>query len=128
MGEKIAFLEARQTTLPRGKKMPISPMTSSELEKGLSQEVEGGETVTSAVIRTGEEEEDEEGRKAVTRREVVGPTKKEREEHEATHCPYRSWCRHCVRGEAEIRPTSRRRKMVPMKRRRWRGYRWTTSS
>ena len=26
------------------------------------------------------------------------PTKKEREEHERTHVPYRSWCKHCVRG------------------------------
>ena len=26
------------------------------------------------------------------------PTQQEREEHEATHLPYRSWCKHCVRG------------------------------
>ena len=26
------------------------------------------------------------------------PTKEEREEHEKTHLPFRSWCRHCVRG------------------------------
>ncbi len=29
-----------------------------------------------------------------------GPTKKEREQHMATHWPYRSWCPHCVRGRA----------------------------
>ena len=76
--------------LPRGKKMPISPMTNSNADKGLSQETpkamsekdgEGGEAA-SAVICTGEEEgkdEAEEGRKATIRRGVEGPTKKERE-------------------------------------------------
>ena len=30
--------------------------------------------------------------------DVKGPSRKEREEHEATHCIYRSWCKHCVKG------------------------------
>ena len=29
---------------------------------------------------------------------VRGPSRKEREEHEETHCVYRSWCKHCVKG------------------------------
>ena len=29
------------------------------------------------------------------------PTAKEREEHNATHIPFRSWCRHCVIGRAQ---------------------------
>eukprot|EP00972_Heterocapsa_arctica_P090949 13417606-Heterocapsa_arctica.AAC.1 len=32
------------------------------------------------------------------------PTKREREEHEALHLPYRSWCKHCVRGRGRNRP------------------------
>ena len=28
------------------------------------------------------------------------PTKKEYEEHMATHWPYRSWCPHCIRGKS----------------------------
>ena len=28
------------------------------------------------------------------------PTKKEIAEHNVTHCPSKSWCRHCVRGRA----------------------------
>ena len=83
--------------------MPISPMISTDSEKGLSQETEGEAWSTSVVNYTGTEEE-EEGRKAVARREVVGPTKKEREEHEATLCLYRSWCRHCVRGRGRNSP------------------------
>ena len=31
-------------------------------------------------------------------REPRMPSDRERREHEATHCPYRSWCEHCVRG------------------------------
>ena len=27
------------------------------------------------------------------------PTEAERREHEKVHCPYRSWCEHCVRGQ-----------------------------
>ena len=26
------------------------------------------------------------------------PTLKEREEHEATHIPFRDWCAHCMKG------------------------------
>ena len=29
------------------------------------------------------------------------PTSKEVEEHELTHCPYRAWCDHCVKGQAK---------------------------
>lgn len=45
-------------------------------------------------------EQDEEGRGPRVKKTPKGPTKQEREDHEATHCPYRSWCRHCVRGRA----------------------------
>ena len=26
------------------------------------------------------------------------PSERERREHELTHCPFRCWCEHCVRG------------------------------
>ena len=29
------------------------------------------------------------------------PSQKEVEEHELTHCPFRSWCDHCVKGQAK---------------------------
>ena len=32
------------------------------------------------------------------------PTHSERKAHEATHCPFRSWCLHCVRGQAAEYP------------------------
>ena len=37
------------------------------------------------------------------------PTLAEREEHERTHTPYRSWCRHCV-GARASNPAHRGRK------------------
>ena len=109
----MSVLSMRQTALPAGKRMPVSPMTEVEAEKGLSQEVPNGapdggkeeEKESSVLNRTGEDEEEmEEGRKAKVKRGVEGPTKKEREEHEATHCPYRSWRRHCVRGRGRNSP------------------------
>ena len=51
--------------------------------------------------------EEEEGGQVKVRRAPKGPTKKEREEHEATHIPYRDWCSHCVRGRAPNRPHRR---------------------
>ena len=32
------------------------------------------------------------------------PSKADRAAHKLTHCPYRSWCEHCVRGQAVGRP------------------------
>jgi hypothetical protein len=32
------------------------------------------------------------------------PTKQERLDHDATHLPYRSWCKHCVRGRGRNTP------------------------
>ena len=60
-----------------------------------------------------EEEESSEGRKAVGRKSPKEPTKAEREEHERTHCPYRSWCEHCVRARAR---NSHHRRQVPEER------------
>ena len=50
------------------------------------------------------QEEEDEGQEAKVRKTPKGPTQKEREEHEATHIPYRDWCQHCVRGRAINKP------------------------
>ena len=39
-----------------------------------------------------------EKRKVVKRQDPQEPMPKEREGREKTHMPFRSWCRHCVRG------------------------------
>ena len=50
-------------------------------------------------------EADEEVQKGVRKTAKLGeprePTAEERNEHEMTHLPYRSWCRHCVRGRGK---------------------------
>ena len=43
-------------------------------------------------------EDGNETRKTAKYNNPAEPTKEEREEHEKTHVPYRSWCKHCVRG------------------------------
>jgi hypothetical protein len=32
------------------------------------------------------------------------PSDKDVEEHERTHVPFRSWCKHCVKGKAKSHP------------------------
>ena len=34
----------------------------------------------------------------------IKPSKKEVDEHERTHLPFRSWCAHCVRGKGQSHP------------------------
>ena len=48
------------------------------------------------------EEDDEvmEARVAKGRKSPLDPTRKEREEHELTHMPFRSWCEDCVQSRA----------------------------
>ena len=58
------------------------------------------------------EEQSEESRAVrVGQRKTTTPTLAEREEHERTHIPYRSWCRHCVAARAS-NPAHRGRKFA----------------
>ena len=51
------------------------------------------------------EQEAESGSRATVRlQDPSMPTKAEREEHEKKHLPYRSRCRHCVRGRGKELP------------------------
>ena len=48
--------------------------------------------------RHGDEDSGEvQGSRAATQPRL--PSERERREHDASHCPYRSWCEHCVRGQ-----------------------------
>ena len=51
-------------------------------------------------------EENEEAEAQIPRaaRIPTTPTQKQIEEHRRIHCPYRSWCEHCVRGHYEDTP------------------------
>ena len=67
------------------------PRTEDAAEFGGSRA--GGGDVFSQVA-----EGEEEGRKAKGMHAPRVVSKEEREEHERTHIPYRSWCRACVKG------------------------------
>ena len=70
----------------------IRPLNDVEIE-----EEENGEGI--------EEEEGESGRREVERMQSPGkPSLEEVEHHNLTHLPYRSWCRHCVRGRKKELP------------------------
>ena len=47
---------------------------------------------------------------ANARRAPKEPTEAEKSKHEATHIPYRSWCKHCVRGRGRCKPHSSKRR------------------
>ena len=55
-------------------------------------------------IECDEEKESEEAKPPEVLRDPGAPTPKEVEQHNVTHLPFRSWCRHCVRGRAESHP------------------------
>ena len=59
-----------------------------------------------------DKEESEESRGvSVGRKKTTSPTLVEREEHERTHIPFRSWCSHCVAARAS-NPAHRGRKFA----------------
>ena len=80
-----------------------------EVEEGIDQHPDKGlisgssndglshEKATEEGEDAGRGEEGEEGRVPRTIPVPVSVTKAERQEHELTHTPYRSWCEHCVR-------------------------------
>ena len=53
--------------------------------------------------------ESEEGRNPKIKKSPIRVTKAEREAHECTHTPYRSWCKHCVRARG-VNKAHRRQK------------------
>ena len=50
------------------------------------------------------EEESKEAKKNKGLSCGIKPSQKEVEEHERTHLPFRSWCKHCVIGRAQSHP------------------------
>ena len=63
-----------------------------------------GEEEEGAEDKEEDEEEVEEGRKVKGMPTPQTVSRREREEHELTHLPYRSWCPRCVRGRGRNMP------------------------
>ena len=77
------------------------------------EEVEGDEEREDVKDEECEAEEDlEAGEEEVKQKEVRQPgqpTKMEKESHELTHYPFRSWCKHCVRGKGKESPHKKKK-------------------
>ena len=63
------------------------------------EDIEPGDSRDEVVVK-----DEEEAEVPKIRRKPKGLSKRERKEHEATHLPFRDWCRHCVRGRGRNNP------------------------
>ena len=83
---------------------PIETITGEKEQEEAPEQEQGEQGEQGEQEPEGQEEEQEEGEDAKVRRRPKMPTMAEREKHEATHMPFRSWCRHCVRGRGRNSP------------------------
>ena len=90
-----------------GRRVPETAVLMARRLRGYRKRKETGLSPGVAVEEEGDEEgaeeEGEEGREAVAMPSPMAPPRKEREQHELTHTPYRSWCPHCVRARGRNR-------------------------
>ena len=96
-----------ETVRKEGALKPVSPKEDPIEREGLSQNGEAAEEQEVLEMEeTSSQEGDEvqEGRMSKGQKPPKEPTKAEREAHGRTHCPYRSWCRHCVKWRARNSP------------------------
>ena len=78
--------------------------SKSEDEAQGRQGIRGEVSMREENIDDQEEHQENESQEAVkpnTLKTSKGPRRKERDEHNATHMPFRDWCRHCVRGRGK---------------------------
>ena len=78
--------------------------SSSSTDKKITRSKTESEQGEEREDEDGTDKDEEEAQEPVTRRAPKGPTKEEREKHEATHLPFREWCQHCIRGRGRNKP------------------------
>ena len=140
-GQCLGFYQAGQVT--NREQMSIRPLHSNNIDEGDDgmkgearmpelgdsedeREVEGAQREARAERK---EDEDEEGEEGIQEDDFTcvecapgtkfkstpnEPSKREREEHNISHMPYRSWCSFCVREEA-FHPITRQKDQKVMK-------------
>ena len=77
---------------------------------------EGGEVGGAGGREESDEWEEFGNRKVVRKHDPRQPSQQEKEEHEMTHLPFRSWCRHCIMGrgrEEDCRKSMEEERQVP---------------
>ena len=105
---------------------PVDQHPDKGLVTGSSADGLSHEMATEEIGRDGRSEEGEEARIPNKLSTPVYVSKSEREEHELTHTPYRSWCEHCVRCRG--RNVQHRKRKKKIKRGKCPGYLLTISS
>jgi hypothetical protein len=112
-GESVGKTDLNLIFVERQRRPAMNALMGEKIEEPDMDE-DGGEKQreeTEEEAPQGEEESDsEEAAKPKTVHAPKGPTRKEREEHEATHMPYRAWCQHCIRGRGRNKPHKRKTK------------------
>ena len=91
--------QARGAAAAVGADIPVSP-----LDEPNEEEREDDGMICGSCAEDDEQAEGEEVPDVRAKTAPRGPSKSEREAHEATHMPYRSWCAHCVRGRGIASP------------------------
>ena len=97
---------------------PHNPRPQSEKnDDKRDQDIENDKFVKDDKIKKGlsqdglrldpQHESDETGREPKKNTKVHSPSREEVEDHERTHCPFKAWCTHCVRGRGRNLPHKR---------------------
>ena len=63
--------------------------------------VDGSENEETEGREAHDEQEEFGSRRVVRKHDPRQPSEQEMEEHEMTHLPFRSWCRHCIMGRGQ---------------------------
>jgi hypothetical protein len=80
---------------------PVSPSDVPEVEGEVAQDGAEGDAGDRAEAENGENGEEEQANIAKPQRDPRAPSAAERAAHEATHLPFRSWCKECIAGRRD---------------------------
>ena len=83
---------------------PIRPQGELAPVEGADDTAMGKDSEESAEPCELEDEDDSKARRAKGVTDVKKPSRNEVDQHELTHLPFKSWCRHCVRGRGVRSP------------------------
>ena len=98
-----AVIFQRAVTVGAAASSDVRP--GEERQGGEQEEQQGGKEEEQ--VEAQEEEADRGARRPAKMNDPKEPSEEERKEHEMTHLPYRSWCKHCVHGRAQNLPHKR---------------------
>ena len=95
-------LSSRTANGAEQREVVVGRDVQKELIHKMKVAFEGRDARESVELIHGDEEDGESGsRRVVKMNDPAMPSEEERRDHEMTHLPYRSWCRHCIRGRGK---------------------------